>query len=398
MLSWRLRWYVLATSRALHRHWQALFLSALLLLPAMPVFAQTRLLGAPVLAVLAPAHGIEWRFAWVHLLEAVGVLWVLAQRAAVAGGPFAVYLKSLPTSEGRRRAVDAAVVLIASTPLLVPVLAATIALAFLPQQLSNYLYVLDLLLITLGAQLMALSRDPRNGPALIVANFLLIAGLEADGALRATSLAIALAVAAFAVARVPTASPRRACRRVLTRGAPGDSLARSGFVMPPWVRLQAGIIRHGAAANLGRCAMMGAAAASACFLYGIWDFDARVVPLTLISQAAIASIAATTFRDLRTAHAQAAAFMRSLPRAGAAQVGADVLTVAVLALPFAAVGPMMLAAYGVLSLPRAASVLLAGAPLLPLLRLPQCHLPRQAVLLGATLAAVWVAVMWPIFI
>ena len=82
MLSWRLRWYVLATSRALHRHWQALFLSALLLLPAMPVFAQTRLLGAPVLAVLAPAHGIEWRFAWVHLLEAVGVLWVLAQRAA----------------------------------------------------------------------------------------------------------------------------------------------------------------------------------------------------------------------------------------------------------------------------------------------------------------------------
>ncbi|MCA8091809.1 hypothetical protein LGM65_13040 [Burkholderia anthina] len=151
MLPWRPRWYVLATSRALHRHWQALFLPTLLLLPVMPVmpvFAQTRLPGAPVLAVLAPAHGIEWRFAWVHLLEAVGVLWVLAQRAA---------------------------------------------------------------------------------------------------------------------------------------------------------------------------------AASTCFLYGIWDFDARVVPLTLISQAAIASIAATTFRDLRMAHAHAAAFMRSLPRAEVAQVGADVL-------------------------------------------------------------------------
>ncbi|WP_175782499.1 DUF6136 family protein [Burkholderia anthina] len=326
------------------------------------------------------------------------MLWVLVQRAAVAGGPFAVYLKSLPTSEGRRRAVDAAVVLIASTPLLVPVLAATIALAFLPQQLSNYLYVLDLLLITLGAQLMVLSRDPRNGPVLIVANVILIGGLEADGAWRAALLAMALAVAAFAVARVPAASPRRACRRAFTRGAPGDSRARSGFILPPWVGLQAGIIRHGAAANLGRCVMMGAAAASTCFLYGIWDFDARVVPLTLISQAIIALIAATTFRDLRTAHAHAAAFMRSLPRAGAVQVGADVLTVGILALPFAAVGPMMLAAHGVLSLPRAAALLLSGAPLLAWLRLPQCHLPRQAVLLGAILAALWVAVMWPIFI
>ncbi|MCA8091808.1 hypothetical protein LGM65_13035 [Burkholderia anthina] len=59
---------------------------------------------------------------------------------------------------------------------------------------------------------------------------------------------------------------------------------------------------------------------------------------------------------------------------------------------------MMLAAHGVLSLPRAAAVLLSGAPLLALLRLPQCHLPRQAVLPGAALAALWVAVMWPIFI
>lgn len=86
MLSCRLRWYALATSNLLRRHWQALLLLAMLLLPAMPVFSQTRILGAPVLAALAPSHGIEWRFAWVHLLEAVGILWVLAQRRAITGG------------------------------------------------------------------------------------------------------------------------------------------------------------------------------------------------------------------------------------------------------------------------------------------------------------------------
>lgn len=62
MLSWRLRWYVLATARVLHRHWQALCLAVLLLLPTMLVFAQACLLGAPILAPLAPAHGFEWRF------------------------------------------------------------------------------------------------------------------------------------------------------------------------------------------------------------------------------------------------------------------------------------------------------------------------------------------------
>lgn len=110
MLFCRLRWYALATSRMLRRHWQALLLSVLLL-PAMPVFAQAEILGAPALAALAPSHGVEWRFAWVHMLEAVSMLWVLVQRTAITGGAFANFLESLPTSNGQRRAVDIAVVL-----------------------------------------------------------------------------------------------------------------------------------------------------------------------------------------------------------------------------------------------------------------------------------------------
>jgi hypothetical protein len=65
MLSPRLRWYALETSRVLRRHWQVLCLTMMLVLPSMPVFAQAQILGAPVLATLAPTRGAGWQFLWV---------------------------------------------------------------------------------------------------------------------------------------------------------------------------------------------------------------------------------------------------------------------------------------------------------------------------------------------
>ncbi|HKR39645.1 MAG TPA: DUF6136 family protein [Paraburkholderia sp.] len=398
MLSCRLRWYALATSRLLRRHWQALTLSILLLLPAMPVFAQTRILGAPVLAALAPSHGMQWRFVWVHMLEAVGMLWVLAQRGAITGGAFASFLDSLPTSHGRRRAVDIAVVLVASTPLFLPVLAAAVALAFLPQKATNYLFVLDLLLITLGWQLTALSRSARNAVPLVAANVILVVALQAGDTIRPALLVIPLLLAAFAIAYRPaTSASRSGWRGALSRRAMGCVHANVEQRLSPVTRLQIGIVWDRAAGVFARFLVMGSVAASTCFLLGLWNFDARAIPLTLISQAVIALIAATTYRDLRAAHLRAGQFMRSLPVAAVTQPRADMLTVAALALPFACIAPLLLVAHGVLPLWSAAALLCSGAPLLILLYLPQRYAPRQSVLLGTMLAAIWVAVVWPLF-
>jgi hypothetical protein len=398
MLSWRLRWYALATARVLHRHWQALFLAVLLLLPAMPVFAQTRLLGAPVLAPLAPAHGLEWRFVWVHMLEAIGMLWVLIQRTAISGGPFAAFVKSLPVSNRRRRTLDATVVLIASTPLLLPVIAAAIAFAFLPHKASNYLYVLDLTVITLGWQLMVLSRDISNGFPLVVANFILIGALQTDNAARTVLLAASLIVAAFAMIHAPAASPARARQlRMLWRRAI-DRLSVNGAIgLSPFAKLQLGIVGFHLAGTVSRCVVMGAVAASSCYLANLWGFDTRVVPLTLIAQALIALIAATTYRDLHASHARAAHFVRSLPLTSMVRVRADVLTVAALALPFAAAVPLFLVAHKVLMAHVAAAIVLSGAPLLIVLCLPQRYAPRESVSLSAILAAIWIVVAWQIF-
>lgn len=398
MLSCRLRWYALATSRMLRRHWQALILSVLLLLPAMPVFAQTQILGAPVLAALAPSHGMQWRFVWVHMLEAVGMLWVLAQRGAITGGAFATFLDSLPSSHGRRRAVDIAVVLVASTPLFLPVLAAAVALAFLPQKAANYLFVLDLLLITLGWQLTALSRSARNAVPLLAANVILVGALQTGDTIRPALLLIPLLLAAFAIAQKPAAStswsgwPGALSRRVMV--CVGANVVQN---LSPVTRLQIGIVCDRAAGVFARYLVMGSVTASTCFLLGLWSFDTRAVPLTLISQAVIALIAATTYRDLRSAHLRAGQFMRSLPIAAATQPRADMLTVAALALPFASVAPLLLTAHGVLPLWLAVALLCSGAPLLALLYFPQRYTPRQSVLLGTMLAAIWVAAVWPLF-
>jgi hypothetical protein len=399
MLSCRLLWYTLATSRALRRHWQALSLSVLLLLPAMPVFAQTQILGAPVLEALAPAHSVEWRFAWVHMLEAVGILWVLAQRSAVTGGPFAAFLDSLPPPNSHRRAVDVAVVLVASTPLLLPVLAAAVALAFLPQKAANYLFVIDLLLITLGWQLTVLSRFMRNAIALAVANVFLVGALQAEDTIRHVLLVIPLMLAAFAITYTPPASSMRSERPgSFARRVKGFARANVGLGLSPVATLQIGIVRDRAAGAVGRYLMKGSVTASTYILLGIWGFDTRAVPLALISQAAIALITATTYRDLQAAHLGAAHYMRSLPITATAKTRADMLTVAAMALPFASIVPILLVMHGVLPSWSAVALVCSGAPLVAALWLPQRYVPQQSVLSGIMLAAIWVAVTWQIFV
>ncbi|WP_144265880.1 hypothetical protein [Pandoraea sp. SD6-2] len=393
MLSLRLHWYALETSRVLRRHWQVLCLTIMLVLPSMPVFAQARILGAPVLATLAPARGVEWQFLWVHALEAVGVLWVLAQRRAISGGSFATFTRSLPVPAWRLRGVDAAVVALASTPLLLSVAAALVALAFTPENGIPSFYVLDLTLITLGAQLAVLNRSLRNAVPLVTANALLVAGLQTSGSLAFSMLAGALGVSVWTLIRVPAVpAPRQWRLGSLQAIAPA-----AGLLSPSgWV--QVGILRSHASTVTGRGALMAATAAATCYLSALWAFDIRAKALVLMAQAVILVIAAMHFRELSQAHHRAAHFTRSLPRRPIWQTLADIATVLCVAFVFGVIGPVFLAINGAMPLWQTPPLLLAGIPLVAVLRLPQRFAPRQSVLLGATLAALWVAAVWPYFV
>ncbi|MGC7405350.1 hypothetical protein ACPWR0_07655 [Pandoraea pneumonica] len=393
MLTLRLRWYALETSRVLLRHWQALVLMLMLALPSMPVFAQARILGAPVLATLAPTRGVEWQFLWVHALEAIGALWVLAQRRAISGGSFAAFVRSLPIPEWRGRSVDLAMLALASTPLLLCVVAALIALAAHPG--AHYLYVLDLTLITLAAQLAILHRKRQHLWPLVTANVLLVAGLRFAGSLGYALLTGALLVALWSLTRSSASGGAHRVRPSVPFDAPP---ARKRHVLSPIVRLQAGILRRHSSAVLGRCLMMTAIAGVTVYLVRLWEFDGRAFPMVLISQAGIVLVAAMHYRELHAAHQHAAHFTRSLPRRAVTQTFADFATVVGLALPFVAVGPVYLASNDTISAAKVLIVLISALPLIALLRLPQRYVPNQSVLTGATLAALWVTAAWLCFV
>jgi hypothetical protein len=90
--------------------------------------------------------------------------------------------------------------------------------------------------------------------------------------------------------------------------------------------------------------------------------------------------------------------MQSLPIATTANVRADVLTVAMLALPFALIVPVVLVVHHAMSLISAAALIGLGAPLPAALHAPHRHAPGRSPLLGTIVAAVWVTVAWPGFV
>lgn len=395
MLSLRLRWYGLETAKVLRRHWQAVALTVMLLLPAMPVFAQASLFGAPILAPLAPEHGIEWRLFCVHAIEAVAVLWVLMQRSAIVGGPFAAFLHSLPAPTWRRRLTDAAVVTLASTPLLLPVAAAFIALAFLPQKGTHYAYLMTLLMLTLGWQLTALARHWRHVPALLLANGVLIAALQTGDALGALLMTVAALIGVAVIARTPARGSTSPIGRRMANGlAVFRRQCRQHLATVPALALPVSLLRQHGGATMSRVIVMTAMVVASLRLSALWEYDARVVPLALIAQAGIALVASAAYRDLRAAHARAAHFMRSLPLSRRVLPTLDVATVTALALPWMCIAPLQLVARHAISPELACAMLLAGVPLLFVLRLPQRYAQRQSVLTAAILAAAWVALTW----
>lgn len=401
MLSYRLRWYGLKTARLLRRRWQAIFLALMLLSPAMmPAFAQSRVLGAPVLAPLAPDHGLVWRLAWVHLLEVAGFFWVLLQREAVGGGAFAGYLRSLPYPHWRKRAIDLTLMLVANTPILLPVLAATVALifTFVPGHSAPYFYLLDLTLITFAIQLAVLARSARYAPLIVLANLGLMAGLQTDHRLQlacfsaTTLLALMLLCLAHEPAgqHVPTAAERRPTFPHI------GALAR---LPPPLLQLSIGIAwrRHRAGA-IWRGLLLTGWLAAALLLMRIWQFDGRSLPLLLIVQALVALNLGSVYRELAGAHAEAAAYLASLPVSRSALALCDISLVVLWALPFVALLPLVLAARGALPAVTACGEIAAMVPLSVLLRWPQIHAPQQSVWLGAILAALWTAGVWQVFV
>lgn len=228
LLRYRLRWYAVATARLLLRRWQGVALGIGLLASAnTTVFDNIGILSHPLLASLDRGHGAAWRFAYLLVVQAVAVLWAVLQRAQIEGGGFMAYAGSLPFSDRQRRTVDLAVLLLADSPPLLMLAGALGVTAAHRHATVPLLFLCDVALLALVAQLAALERRAAAWAGVTLCCAVLAAAFGTGFALPVNALA-GLAAGASA--------------------APGGRTPRGGA---------AGLARHPAARTARRSARQG---------------------------------------------------------------------------------------------------------------------------------------------
>jgi hypothetical protein len=322
----------------------------------------------------------------------MGLAWVLMQRRAIEGGAFGAWLRTLPVAPLQQRGVDIAVLLAADTPLFLPAGAALIALSYGAHRTTHELALACFALAVVAIQRTALTNGVRAWPWLIPLNLCLAAGCANVAPAQPAWIVAALLLALAGLMRRMPAYARPVWRigRGPSRTAPLRPNRRTPLAVA-LVALSYRVLRDEPARFVARCGVMAALMTGASALAGLWNFDARAQPLSLLADALAALIAAGAYRDLHRAHTRAAQLMRPLPVHSAAQAAADIALVCGIALPFVAALALVLSAQGAASLPRAAGGVLGIVPLIAALRLPQRFAERQTMLAGAVLAALWVA-------
>jgi hypothetical protein len=393
LLAMRLRWYSEATALVLLRRWQIILL---LIGTLVPVGGS--LLGVasyPVLVLLDPGHGVSWRLFVIGLWQGCWMLWALMQQDQLRGGPFARYLQSLPIPASSRRRLDSVVLLVGNTPLLIPFLAAGIALGMpcvaAADAVRGALLIAFLLATQWCAQHAVLDGRGRAWTALLAVDlwtaFLL--GMPAEWTIALMVPTVAISIRAL-LTDVP--APPRGLSLIMVGLTVWGRRRLGGAVriLPPGDRLALGILYgQNRPATLGTffCCLLVTFAAHG--LMSVWDFDGRCLPLVLIAFGVLALAISGLYQPLQLAHEAAHPYMAALPLRTWWWIRVDTTAVMGFALPFAIVLAASLridaGVSGRIAVAAVASFLL----LVALLRVPQRFSRRHAVVTSTLLSAGW---------
>jgi hypothetical protein len=392
LLRLRLRWYAISTARLLLRRWQALALIVGVASAAGTTpMDNLAMFARPLLGLLAPGHGIAWRFAHLMVLLLACAAWAGMQRRQIEGGAFMAYAASLPFSPRQRRRVDLAVLVLADTPLLVIAGAALIVVAAHGAAAARQLLLIDVVLLALGAQLAVLER--RLGAwAGVTAGALVLAASQGRPLLPLAALLVG-AVTASALVFGPWRRPRRrlAPIHIPMLGWPASLLRRLAGRHAPALQVPLTIlVRERRDETLTKALLAAAIAGAALGLVLLFDGDGRSFATVLIAQALVALTLGGMFRGLQMGHRAGIGFSGALPLARHWHRRFDLAAVLACALPFLGALAALAMAAGVPAL-RALAGAASYAVLLCALRAPAVFSERHAVVLATLLTGCWCA-------
>lgn len=331
-LRYRLRWYATATAGLVTRQRQWL-IATILLLSYGPLVLL--MLAAPIAATFSGRYGDAGTLLALILLLILALLWSGVQRANILGGTFGRYVQTLPIPAWQRLWVDVAVLLVADSLLFVPFILGAVQLAALPSAPINKsvgITALVLFLILL----------------VVAQRYALYVTMPAANRLRVSRVAnpaIHIELAALFNARL------------------GTTL----------IRLTASF----------------AIAAAALVLLAKTGFDARSKLIEVAALAMMAIIMSGSHRTLDALHAPVRPYLHSLPLPKHYWPPRDVLTVVLLAIVPGALVVGVIALAGVTSAEYGIAVGASYLLLVALLRFPQLHCGRHAVMGSAVMTVIW---------
>jgi hypothetical protein len=149
------------------------------------------------------------------------------------------------------------------------------------------------------------------------------------------------------------------------------------------------LVRQAPVETFGKLAVASAVTAAALGLMAIWEYDDRCAGLAVITLAIVAVAISGLYRDLMMAHRATLPLVAGLPLPAHWARKFDHAVLMLAGAPFAVVIGGVVAFH---QPHRLAPMLLLGAAfpgLIAVLRLPQVHTERQAVVLSAVIAALW---------
>lgn len=379
----RVACYTRSTAQLTSRHWQW-FALALLLAPAgIPIGALLRALAYPLDALFAAGHGLSWYFVYLLTTQALALAWVLPQRRPILGGAFMRYADALPIPRSARLAADLALLLLADSLLLGLLANGIVVSAFARAEPTalGIVSLLALLVLTLGFQLTALDRRWARLPLLALADSLFAVSLSTPSSHHAWA-ALGAALATGLAALRLRGHPSSAMRRTGTQRASGIRAWLPSFVGIQYDILKA---RPGATSlRLGLAAILAAATVRAGFFF---EYDGRVLPLTILALAGIALVLSGFYRTLRAAHAPMHAYLAALPTGRRYWPLRDMLFVLILGT--APLIPLLPPLGRHFPATAWAGLALAYLSLLAALRLPLAIAGRQTALAALLLAGIW---------
>lgn len=384
----RIRWYAKANMRLVLRHWQW-FLVAGLLVPASSLAALPGLFRPAVVHALSRGGDVLSHAAFLATVQLAAFLWTLPQRRNLTGGDFAAYAATLPVSPVIRRSVDATLLLIADSPI---VIAVAFALCSAPHG-DRSAYEICAFSIFLAAlltlQLAFVEKKARSYLAAVAADLLLAFGLASGEGLLAWPALLSAAGVLIAHALIPdrVSDSTGAGARPISRSS-AVVVLRAG-VLSPVLLIQAKALAARPVVTAMRVTVVLVTAIGTDDLIGAFGFDERSVPTAIAAMALAALVLSGLFHTLREAHATMQHFTATLPVGTGFWPVRDVILVTVLGLAPLGILLVPLAAHGLSSLPALAALSLAYGALFVLLRMVLALSRDLTVLLATMLAAGW---------